>query len=205
MNAKKIIEDDISNLIKKAFIKNIIKNARTKNTFVGGNYVSSPYTFFEHKDDYINQFTNVVDQSKYLFMMTCDESMFQINYEFKINSSKKSYVNKMNLCFLPFVAGNLKMEKDYIRIDYDSNVGSFFHSDAHMHIGFSDHLRIPINEIFLFSEFFNFILYLYYKDIYKEFNSIQSFTHNYPNDNSPRYTKKCVLSKELSSFIYIKN
>lgn len=112
----------------------------------------------------------------------------------------------MNLCYLPPVTETGEIKNEYIRIDYNnSSDNSFFHAYAHVHIGFRNAVRIPIDEVLLFSEFLKLILYLFYPDYFKSFCSETHKTTN-TQDKSVfgKLTKDKILTKELERFFYWK-
>ena len=110
------------------------------------------------------------------------------------------------ICYLPPVSENGELRNEYIRIDYNNSPSnSFFHAYAHVHIGFRNSIRIPIDEVMLFSEFLNMILYLFYPE---QFQLLCSEKHRIGNtkdkSQSGKLTKDKVLTKELEQFFYWK-
>lgn len=135
-----------------------------------------------------------------------DGAFLQINYEFDLPSKNNSYLAKMNLCYLPPVTETGEIRNEYIRIDYSNSPdNSFFHAYAHVHIGFRNAIRIPIDEVLLFSEFIKLILYLFYPEYFKSFCSEMHETTN-TQDKSVfgKLTKDKILTKELERFFYWK-
>jgi len=202
MDAFKNIKEDLSSVIKKALKCKIIQNPRIGGKFFDNkNLISSKYSYFRDEEDYKNSLPRKYEDDEYLFTMIEDSGLFQANYEFERPAKRKCHLKKMNLCYLPPVEDGVVL-KDYIRIDYhDDNIG-FFHSNVHMHVGFLSRIRIPLDEVLLFSEFFNFILYFHYPDSFKRFNKEMPITHTF-STGSPRMTRNVVLSNELKNFVYL--
>jgi hypothetical protein len=104
---------------------------------------------------------------------------------------------------MPNVKDN-KLVNEYVRVDYDTEVkNSFFHADAHLHIGFNGDIRIPIDEVMLFSEFCSFILYLYYSEDFKKLYN-RPVSHTIDKTIAGKVSINKVLSDELSRYLYIR-
>lgn len=205
MNARQVVEEDIKIFSKKALKNGILINPRMSGDFFKNkNEISSKYSRFSDEEDYLMRYNKQYEDGEF-FAAFEDGAFLQINYEFNIQSRNISYVSKMNLCFLPSVVDN-RMEHEYIRIDYnDSDDNSFFHTFAHMHIGFKNKFRLPLEDVFLFSDFLRIILYLYYPN---NFNSLFSGTYKVSNTIKKglygTVTKEHVLTDEVQENIYLK-
>lgn len=204
MDARTIVENDIKSYINKALKLGILTNPRTSGQFYEDRMIiSSKYTRFADEADYLKNYYKKYEQGEYLATLE-DGAYLQINYEFDIRSRNKSYLKKMNLCYLPPVIDG-KIENEYIRIDYcNSNDNSFFHAYAHVHIGFRNAIRIPIDEVLLFSEFLAMILYCFYPSQFKELFSDCKTSNTIDKSISGKLTDDKVLTKELEKFIYLK-
>jgi len=206
MDARKTIEEDIKACIKNALRLGIISNPRISgNFFKDRKIISSKYTRFADESFYLKNYSKKYEQGEY-FATLEDGAFFQINYEFDIHSKKTSYVKKMNLCYLPPVTEMGEITNEYIRIDYNNSPdNSFFHPYAHIHIGFRNAIRIPIDEVLLFSEFLEMILYFFYPEQFKVFCKETHKTSNtIDKSTSGNYTKTKVLTKELEQYFYLK-
>ena len=98
------------------------------------------------------------------------------------------------------------MKNEYIRVDFDStNQNSFFHPVAHVHIGFTNSVRLPVDEVFLFSVFLRWILYLYYPEDFQTYTDGSIRTSNTVDKSTDgKITKNRVLSTELETYYYLK-
>lgn len=202
MDARKIVEDDIQTCIRKAMKLGILSNPRMSgNFFKDRKTISSKYTRFADEAAYLENYFRKYEQGEYLATLE-DGAFLQINYEFDIQSKKTSYLKKMNLCYLPPVTEAGEITNEYIRIDYsNSSDNSFFHAYAHVHIGFRNAIRIPIDEVLLFSEFLEMILYFFYPDQFKAFCAGTYQTSNTKDKSTPgKLTKDRVLTKELAQY-----
>lgn len=205
MDAFKEVADDMRSCIGKALKQGILINPRTSGDFYNNPVcISSKYTMFTHLDDYLQNYHHTYEKGEYLAAFL-DGSFLQVNYEFEKSGKKHSYLKKMNLCYLPVVEYN-NTKNEYIRVDYDStSPNSFFHPIAHVHIGFSNTIRLPIDEVFLFSEFLKWILYLYYPKEFVTYSNNSMATGNTINTKvNGRITKSKVLSSELEAYFYLK-
>ncbi len=206
MDARKMVEDDLKESIRKALRLGILFNPRISGTFFNDRRViTSKYTFFTDEEDYLSNYSNRYEQGEFLATLE-DGGFFQINYEFDIKGKKTSYLEKMNLCYLPPVTQSGALKNEYIRVDYvNSPDNSFFHAFAHVHIGFRNSIRVPIDEVLYFSEFLSLILYLFYPEGFKQFCSGKYQTTNtIDKARTAKLTKENVLSKELQEFFYWK-
>ena len=203
MDAFVIVKDDLDKVVRKALSLRIIQNPKISGEFFNNNTViSSKYSFFDDEEDYRANAAKKYEAGEYLFAMM-DGAFLQINYEFTRRSKRRCFLSKMNLCYLPPVVGGLLL-KDYIRIDFNEEDSSFFHSNAHLHVGFLNEIRIPLDDVLLFSKFFNLILYCFYPEDFKTFNDgILSISHSFNNNSTTRLTQNVVLSDELKSFLYL--
>lgn len=197
MNAFREISNDLRKTIVKGLQHKIIVNPN----FLSESFpsISSKYTFFRDEDEYKEEYVRTYEKNEYLFAMN-DGSFFQINYEFNKKSNNKVYVSKMNLCFLPNIIDG-KLIHSYIRLDFDPENNSFFHPQAHLHIGFDSDIRIPVNDIILFSDFFEFIIYLFYNDELSLWNEELEIGHTVTKslDGLSEYD---ILPKELENYFY---
>ena len=185
MNAYNIINSDLRKT-------NLIVNPQecTDNGII----ISSQNTFFRNQNEYLKEYSHAYEERKYLCALN-DGSYFQIHYEFEKRSKHKVYINKMNLCFLPAVKNQI-MIHNYVRLDFEANAkNSFFHSQAHMHVGFDNGLRIPIDEILLFSDFFEMILFFYYPDLLPSWNSNLEIGHTIIKEEG-KMSKHRILPQE---------
>lgn len=200
MNAKTEIMEDIKGTINKGLKLKILMNPRLPS--IEETVISSRYTFFNDEEDYCLRYHEAYEEEKYLFAMD-DGSYFQINYEFDIKSKYKSFVKKQNLCFLPGISPKTgKPIHCYLRLDYDSGeANSFFHPQAHLHIGLGNDLRIPVDNILKLSDFFELVLYLYYGEYLSKWNNKLKIGHSISvvNDGLSKYQ---ILADELKSFFY---
>ena len=200
MDAKTVILNDIKRTINKGLKLKILMNPRLPST--ERTVISSKYTFFTDEADYCSRYHQAYEEEKYLFAMD-DGSYFQINYEFDIKSKYNSFVKKQNLCFLPGISSKTgKPIHCYLRLDYDSGeTNSFFHPQAHLHIGLGNDLRIPVNNILKLSDFFELVLYLYYSEYLSKWNDKLKIGHSISvaDDGLSRYQ---ILADELKSFFY---
>ena len=206
MDARKIVEDDIQACIRKAMKLGILSNPRMSgNFFKDRKTISSKYTRFADEANYLENYFRKYEQGEYLATFQ-DGAFLQINYEFNIQSRKTSFLEKMNLCYLPPVNETGEITNEYIRIDYsNSSDNSFFHACAHVHIGFRNAIRIPIDEVLLFSEFLEMILYFFYPDQFKSFCTGTYQTGNTKDKTtSGKLTKERILTKELEQYFYWK-
>lgn len=206
MDAHKIVEEDIQTYIRKAMKAGILVNPRISGDFFKKpTIISSKYTRFNDETDYLEQYSHKYENGEY-FVALYDGAFFQIHYEFQVQRKSMVFLEKMNLCYLPPVSENGELRNAYIRIDYNNSPSnSFFHAYAHVHIGFRNSIRIPIDEVMLFSEFLNMILYLFYPE---QFQLLCSEKHRIGNtkdkSQSGKLTKDKVLTKELEQFFYWK-
>ncbi len=206
MDAYKIVVDDLQLCIRKAMKLGILTNPRTSGEFYNNRIaISSKYTRFTDEADYLENYFRKYEQGEYLVALN-DGAFFQINYEFQLQGKKTVYLEKMNLCYLPPVNERGELRNEYIRIDFSNSPdNSFFHAYAHVHIGFRNSIRIPIDEVVLFSEFLNLILYLFYPE---QFALLSSDTYRMSNTKdktkSGRLTKDKVLTQELEQYFYLK-
>lgn len=205
MDAYRTVKEDLQKLISKTLKLGIIVNPKVGGGFYSNaNKISSHYTFFRDEYDYLENYASAYENGKYIFALN-DGSFFQLNYEFFRKTKNKIYLQKMNLCYLPKIE-NEYITNSYVRVDYDVNEkpASFIHTKAHMHIGFENSSRIPLDEVLLFSEFFEFICYCFYPDDYKKYFGIKypkTITHN---SQEGKLTQKSVLANELLEHTYIK-
>ena len=206
MDARKIVEEDIRACMRKAMKLGILSNPRMSgNFFKDRKKISSKYTYFSDETDYLENYFKRYEQGE--FFATLDDGAFlQINYEFHIQSKSSSYLEKMNLCYLPPVTEIGELQNEYIRIDYSNSPdNSFFHAYAHVHIGFRNAIRIPIDEVLLFSEFLEMVLYFFYP---KQFESFCGATYKTSNTKDGtqfgKLTKSKILTDELEKFFYWK-
>lgn len=206
MDARKIVEEDIRGSMHKALKLGIISNPRMSgNFFKDRKTISSKYTRFSDEASYLENYFKKYEQGEYLATLE-NGAFLQINYEFNIQSRKTSYLEKMNLCYLPPVTEDGKITNEYIRIDYSNSPdNTFFHAYAHVHIGFRNTIRIPIDEVLLFSEFLEMILYLFYPNQFKAFCAGTYKTSNTKDKSmSGKLTKDRILTTELEQYFYWK-
>lgn len=198
MNAYNIVKKDLRKTIITAMNLNIIVNPQkyTEN----GITLSSQYSFFRSQEEYLSEYAHSYEENKYLCALT-DGSYFQVNYEFEKKSKNKVYIKKLNLCYLPAIH-NHKMIHSYVRLDFEpESDNSFFHSQAHLHLGFDNDIRIPVDEVLLFSEFFEMILFFFYNDKLRLWNSCLNIGHTV-SKNEGRFTKQGVLPTELVNYFF---
>jgi len=201
MNAKKEILEDISTTISKGLSKGIIMNPRKP--MDEGNKITCRHTRFTNEEDYCARCSEEYEDNNYLFTME-DGSYFQANFEFKIRSSKTSFLTKQTLCFLPSISETThKPIHCYLRLDYDSEVcNSFFHSQAHLHVGLGNDLRIPVDNILKLSDFLEFVLYLFYEDKLQLWRPELKTEHTI-SDSSTSLTQTQILANELKAYFYL--
>lgn len=205
MDAQKIVEDDLKNTVRRALQDGILINPK-----IGGDFfknkskITSKYQIFNNEEEFINEYSHQYEAGCYLAAFE-DGAFLQINYEFSNKGKRKIYLEKMNLCYLPPVIAG-RVQKEYIRIDYNNSPdNSFFHSFAHVHVGFKNELRIPIDEVLLFSEFLKLILYFFYPPLFQKFcdNTVKT-TNTKDNSGEGKLTRNKVLTLELRQFMHIK-
>lgn len=205
MDAHKIVAEDMQRSINKALRLRILSNLKTCGDFYKNPAcISSKHTMFADQDDYLQNYHHKYEQGEYLAAFQ-DGAFLQVNYEFEHTRKRHAYLKKMNLCYLPAVESDY-IKNEYIRIDYDATIkSSFFHPVAHVHIGFTNSIRLPIDEVFLFSEFLQWILYLYYPEEFETYNGGALKTSNtFDKEPYGKITKEKVLSTELAAYYYLK-
>jgi len=202
-----IVKNDIN-----SFISFGMKTAIVFNPKIGGDFFGNPATISSRhfdvasEDDYLKEHGNIHDNSCFLFELS-DGASIQIFYEFKKKYRKKMYLSKMNLAYLPPVDEDTgKIRNEYIRADYDSEVNnSFFHPDVHLHIGFSNSIRIPLNHLFTLSDFCHLIFYLFYNDHYlKMVEKTSAISHTFSSGEKDVLSNCHVISTELLDKCYLK-
>ena len=204
MNARKKVEEDIKYSINTTLQKGILVNPRISGKFYNDNKkITSRYTLFSDEQDYIERSPKKYEDGEYLAAFP-DGGFLQINYEFNYKSKNVSFLTKMNLCYLPPVKDD-KILNEYIRIDYtNSKDNSFFHPCAHLHIGFRNSLRLPLEEVTLFSEFMRIILHLFYPKYFVEIFKNQYRTTHTQIKAIGKLTQVAVLTQELAVNYYLK-
>lgn len=205
MDAHKEIANDIREYLSKGIRLGILLNPRTPEGFYTNNRsISSKYSFFSDEKDYLSNYHLKYEQNEY-FVAFEDGAFLQINYEFELKRKREIFIKKINLCYLPPVDELGIIKNEYIRFDYDNSTdNSFFHSFAHMHIGFSKSFRMPIEEVFYFSEFLAFILYLFYPEQFSlMFGKKYITTNTLQESGYGKLTQSMVLTKELEQFFYL--
>ena len=158
MDAHKIVVADMQESINRALRLRILSNPRIHGDFYKDpTCISSKYTRFANQADYLQNYHHKYEHGEYLATLQ-DGAFLQVHYEFERSGKRRAYLKKMNLCYLPAVVDD-SMKNEYIRVDFDStNQNSFFHPVAHVHIGFTNSVRLPVDEVFLFSEFLRWII-----------------------------------------------
>lgn len=201
MDAYKIIKEDIQ-----SFIRTWLKSGLICNTKLSGEFFSDPLeiksyvSYYDAKKDYDELFYDDFEKERYLLSLD-DGSFFQVAYTFS-KIKKKTFLKKAILCFFP---NNLNGEQEhsYLRLDYDSQGNNgFFHPVTHLHIGLRSDIRIPTDDIPLFSEFFKFVMYLYYKETFLKLFQIQSVS-NTEVKQCGRLTSSMPISNEVKQFVYL--
>ena len=203
MDAQEIVKNDINTFIRKSLMKGVLVNPRIPGDFANNrSIITSKYSFFTDEEDYIENYYKKYENGEY-FVAFPDGAFIQLNYEFRVSGKRSSYLEKMNLCYLPSV-NNGKKNNEYIRVDYsNSEDNNFFHPYAHLHIGFNNTIRIPLNEVLLFSEFIKLILYLFYPDDFiKLFDDVKT-TNTIDKSDYGKLSKDKVLTNELKSFLFL--
>lgn len=202
MDAYKLIKDDIQ-----SFVRTWLKTGLINNPQIGKDFFSNPtsiqskHSMIKDETDYINNFVSNYEKGMYLLAIE-DGSVFQVEYEFNRNK-KTVYLVKASLGYLPGIQ-NGELLHSYIRLDYDTlGENSFFHATCHLHIGFNRDIRIPSDDVPLFSEFFKFIMYLFYHDKFLKLINKNTISNTY-SKNIGRLTQYIPLSNELSSFAHLK-
>ena len=204
-----MIEMDVYNCIKQdinSFVRTWTKTGIIVNPQVGGDFFSfqdkivSKHCMFENEEEFIQKFTETYEAGQY-FCALEDGSYFQISYNFERKKKNKKVV-KASLSYLPCVVDGV-YRNDYVRLDYDASNQSFFHPASHLHVGFRGNIRIATDELLLFSEFFKFIMYLYYPKIYLQLEHKEKVSHSRVEDEG-KLTQYMPISKELMKFAYLK-
>ena len=202
MDAYKTIKDDI-----KSFFSTWLKKGLVINPQIGGEFfanplgISSKHWFFENERDYIDSYVEAYEKNLY-FCAIDDGSCFQIRYEFE-SDKRNTYVKEASLSFLPCVTDGT-YSFDYIRIDYDLKNQSYFHPTVHMHVGFNDAIRIPMDEVPKFSDFFGLVMYLYYPEKYLKLLNIDEIKHTPIRNEQGLLTKMLPISEEIRKYTYLK-
>jgi len=203
MDAYKLIKDDIQK-----FIRTWLKTGMIYNPQIGGeffknkNLIQSKYDFYKTEQEYKEKFVRAYEENSFLVALF-DGSCFQIYYEFEVNR-KDVYLKKANICYLPCVTEG-EILHEYLRLDYDVSVdNSFFHPTTHLHVGFREGMRIPADEIPLFSEFFEFVMYLYYEEQYLQIIGKKSVSDTYDKQQKGSLSKRIPISNELLNFVHLK-
>ncbi len=205
MDAYKTVAVDMQESINKALRLRILSNPRIHGDFYNNpTCISSKYTRFVNQADYLQNYHHKYEKGEYLATLQ-DGAFLQVHYEFERSRKRHAYLKKMNLCYLPAV-NNDSMKNEYIRVDFDStNQNSFFHPVAHVHIGFTNSVRLPVDEVLLFSEFLRWILYLYYPEDFQKYTDGSIRTSNTIDKSvDGKITKNKVLSMELEAYYYLK-
>ena len=205
MDAYKIVAADMQESINKALRLRILSNPRIQGNFYKNpSCISSKYTRFANLADYLQNYHHKYELGEYLASLQVG-AFLQVLYEFERTGKRHAYLTKMNLCYLPAVDDD-SMKNEYIRVDFDStNQNSFFHPVAHVHIGFTNSVRLPVDEVFLFSEFLRWILYLYYPEDFQTYTDGSIRTSNTVDKSTDgKITKNRVLSTELETYYYLK-
>ena len=206
MDARRMIEEDIKKCIGIGLKQGVLVNPRISGDFFKDRQaISSKYTRFSDEADYLANYHLKYEQGEY-FVALEDGSFFQINYEFSFRGKKSSYLKKMNLCYLPAVNEHGMTINEYLRIDYDGDTKNpFFHASAHVHIGFKNTIRIPLDEVLFFSEFLKLILYLYYQKGFIElFGDEYKTTGTRVKGETGKLTQEKILTREIEQFFYLK-
>ena len=202
MDAFNEIKQDLN-----SFVRTWTKTGIIINPQIGGDFfsneesISSKYSFFKDEDEYISNFAKAYENGQYLCALP-DGSFFQIKYGFVRKTKNKRYIVKANLAYLPSVNDGV-FNNEYVRIDYDIDSQNFFHPAAHLHVGFKGNFRLASNELLCFSEFFKFIMYLYYPETYLKLVGKESIKNSL-YENEGKYTKNVPISKELNDFVHIR-
>ena len=201
MDAYKIIKDDLI-----SFIRTWLKTGLICNTQVSGEFFSNPteiksdVSYYKSETNYDEMFLEDYEKQRFLLALE-DGSFFQVAFEF-IKIKKNTFLKKATLSFLP---NNLNEGEwhSYLRMDYDlEGDNSFFHPVTHLHIGLHDDIRIPTDEIPLFSEFFKFVMYLYYKEKFFQIYKLDSISNTEIKDCG-RLTSIMPISHEAKQFVYL--
>lgn len=162
-------------------------NNESSHIFESGCYMFNDY------EDYISNFVKAYDSGKYLVLLT-DGSFFQFNFE-TIGKGKKEKFKRLTIAYCPHVDDG-KWKNDYIRFDYVNEDGSFFHNDAHLHIGLDSSMRFPVDKILDFKEFCSLVFYLYYEEYFLLiFNNGKKLKSNYAGN--------IYLNDKLHNFLYL--
>ena len=205
MDARRIVELDIQNFIRKALHIGVLINPRLSGEFFKDRQrISSKYTRFADEEDYLENYYKKYEEGEYLAAFI-DGAFLQINYEFSIKGKNSSFLEKMNLCYLPPVIEG-KITNEYVRVDYsNTDDNSFFHPYAHIHIGFRNTIRIPVDEVMLFSEFVKMILYHFYPTQFVElFGESIRTTNTKDTTHLGKLTKEKILTNELTKYYHLK-
>ena len=202
MDAYSIIKNDINSFIRTWLKTGIIVNPQTGSDFFSSpTCIKSKHEFFQNEKEFVSNFAKTYESNKY-FCALSDGSCFQISYSFEKKSKSKIYLSNASLCYLPCVTEG-EFKNDYVRFDYDTCNPNFFHPSAHLHIGFKGKVRLPTNEVMLFSEFFKLIMYLYYPDWFLTINRVEKVKNTMDNTKEGKLTKFLPISKELQKFIFM--
>ncbi len=202
MDAYKIIKDDIQRFVRTWLKTGLICNPQISDkSFLTSRSIKSQISNIKSESEYIKDFASNYENGMYLLAIE-DGSVFQVAYEFN-GSRRNIYLVKASISYLPSIQGG-RLLHSYVRLDYDSNMkNNFFHPISHLHIGFDNDLRMPTDDIPLFSEFFKFIMYLYYHDKFLTIINKSEISDTYSKDEG-RLTPFVPLSIELRNFVHLK-
>lgn len=187
---------DVNRTIKLYGKKKYILNPRFSERNQEHNTISSKSETDTRNPNYLTVYNSCRDNDEYIFELF-DNSLVQMYYRFgeldgeitvtncslvyypspysKILSedepcSRKFYDDPALLRHVLDTVSSFKMNSNYLRIDYNNdseNYTKIVHTRGHIHIGFDNKFRLPINRIPLLSEFMDFIFFLYYTEKWK--------------------------------------
>ena len=208
-NVFHIIKDDIIRTNQLLLKKGIALNSGFPK-FIDLEITSSKQKYFTGDTKrYCEAYKKIIENKDYLLILK-DLGIFQATY--KLSSNKKSII-KSSLIYYPnpgeqigeefSIGGEFSKEQlfqfarsfdsKYIRIDTNpESYKEILHPFSHLHIGIYPTGRIALNNIPRFSEFVDFILFLYYPDEWKILNDIDS------EEKIDNYYKKRCLPKLLA-------
>jgi hypothetical protein len=165
---------------------------------------------------YCETYKKILEHKEY-FLILKDLGIIQASY---LLSSDKNSIIKGSLIYYPnpgiplgedfslseeFSQEQLSQfarsfDSKYLRIDLNSESHKeILHPASHLHLGIYPTGRIALKNIPLFSEFVDFILFLYYPEEWKKFNNIED-----KEEIEEYYKKKCSPKPLIENLLTLK-
>lgn len=191
-----IIRDIHSTLLKSNnFLLNSKRIGRRHSTNIISSF-SGPYRYIS-VESYLDDFCNIIRETSYICQFE-DGSVITGLYDFQ----NVNELSDATLCYIPnpnLVIDEIYLNEDqeenesddlshimnYIRMDLNrESYREILHPCTHIHFSLSNENRICVSSMPLFSQFFNFILYLFYRRNWIEYNELELV-----DDNNYDYTE----------------